>query len=193
MYYDYIQISKINDFTFCPRSLYFHSVYESFDKTQYKARPQIAGTIAHKSVEEGKFSSRKNILQGMEVFSAQYGIIGKIDIYDTKKQELIERKRMIKKIYNGYLFQLYAQKLCLEEMGYPVKKMKLYSLVDNRVYPVEIGEKQKELFWQTLSEIRSFSFHKNTNVSKAKCSACIYRELCRQESGATPQNVAVNF
>lgn len=179
MYYDYIQISKINDFVFCPRSLYFHSVYEDFDKTQYKARPQIAGTIAHKSVDENKFSSRKNILQGLEVFSAKTGIIGKIDIYDKNKKELIERKRTIKKIYDGYLFQLYAQKLCLEEMGYPVKKMKLHSLTDNRVYLIEISVKEKEAFQKIIDEMRSFDFGRSKNVSEIKCANCIYRELCR--------------
>ncbi len=83
--HDYIQISKINDFIFCPLSLYFHSVYESFDGRLYKAKAQIAGTIAHKTVDEKKASTHKNIIESMEVFSEEYGIIGKIDIYDEKK------------------------------------------------------------------------------------------------------------
>jgi len=58
MYYDYIQISKINDFVFCPYSLYFHSVYEGFESRNYKARPQIAGKIAHKTVDKQSFSTR---------------------------------------------------------------------------------------------------------------------------------------
>ena len=180
MYYDHIQISKINDYIFCPRSLYFHSVYENFDKGQYKAKPQIAGTIAHKTIDTNKFSSRKNILQGTEVFSEEYGIIGKIDIYDKDKKELIERKRLIKKIYDGYLFQLYAQKLCLEEMGYQVDKMKLYSMVDNKVYPVNLSSEQLKKFNSTLKAMRGFDLTLSKCADANKCNNCIYHELCRK-------------
>ena len=178
MYYDYIQISKINDFLFCPRSLYFHSVYEDFDKKQYKAHSQIAGTIAHNNIDKNKFSSRRNILQGLEIFSEKHGIIGKIDIYDMGKQELIERKRTIKKIYDGYLFQLYAQKLCLEEMGYPVEKMKLHSLTDNKTYLVQLSAVQKNKFKETIIKIRNFDLSKSKCIKSNKCKNCIYRELC---------------
>ncbi len=180
MYYDHIQISKINDYIFCPRSLYFHSVYENFDKGQYKAKPQIAGIIAHKTIDTNKFSSRKNILQGTEVFSEKYGIIGKIDIYDKDKKELIERKRAIKKIYDGYLFQLYAQKLCLEEIGYKVDKMKLYSLTDNKVYPINLSKEQLKKFNNTLKAIRDFDLTVSKCADANKCNNCIYHELCRK-------------
>jgi len=178
--YDYIQISKINDFMFCPHSLYFHSVYENFDKGHYKATPQIAGTIAHKTIDNKKFSSRKNILQSMEVFSDKYGIVGKIDIYDKDKKELIERKRTIKHIYDGYLFQLYAQKLCLEEMGYKVNEMRLYSMTDNKTYPIILSPTQITKFNKTLGEMRNFNLTSKKSVDMSKCDNCIYHELCRK-------------
>lgn len=180
MYYDHIQISKINDFIFCPHSLYFHSVYENFDKGHYKAKPQIAGTIAHKTVDTQKFSSCKNILQGTEVFSEKYGIIGKIDIYDKDKRELIERKRTIKKVYDGYLFQLYAQKLCLEEMGFEVEKTTLYSMTDNKSYPVALLPQQIRGFEKTLKNMRNFDLTSDKDTNLDKCNNCIYHELCRK-------------
>ncbi len=181
MYYDHIQISKINDFQFCPQSLYFHSVYENFDKVQYKAKPQVAGTITHKTVDKQKFSSKKNILQGIEVCSNKFGIIGKIDIYDQDKMELTERKRTIKKIYDGYLFQLYAQKLCLEEMGYFVRTMKLYSMTDNKTYNAQLSSEQIEKFHNLLAEMRQFDIRKMEScVSGEKCNNCIYHELCKK-------------
>ena len=181
MYYDHIQISKINDFQFCPQSLYFYSVYEDFDKVQYKARPQVAGTIAHKTVDKQNFSSRKNVLQGIEVCSNKYGIIGKIDIYDESKKELTERKRTIKTIYDGYLFQLYAQKLCLEEMGHAVEKMKLYSMTDNKSYDVKLTAEQIKKFNTLLNQMRQFHIGKQSCfVGESKCANCIYHELCRK-------------
>ncbi len=179
MYYDYIQISKINDFLFCPWSLYFHSVYETFAQNTYKASPQIAGTIAHESVDQEKFSTRKNILQGREIFSQKYGIIGKIDIYDKDKRELIERKRTVKEIYDGYIFQLYAQKLCLEEMGFKVKSMKLYSMTDNKTYTITLTKQQKTKFKKVLKDMRSFNLTSKKCSNHNKCKNCIYRELCK--------------
>lgn len=180
MYYDHIQISKINDFIFCPHSLYFHSVYENFDKVHYKAKSQIAGTIAHKTVDNKIFSSQKNILQSMEIFSKEYGILGKIDTYNKTTKELIERKRTIKKIYDGYLFQIYAQKICLEEMGYIVKKMTLYSMTDNKKYFVKLSISQVDKFNETLEKIRSFDLTSEKCTNLDKCKNCIYRELCRK-------------
>ncbi len=180
MYYDYIQISKINDFLFCPRSLYFHSVYENFDDAQYKARPQIAGTLKHASVDSDTYSSQERYMQGTEVFSAQYGIIGKIDVYNKQSQTLIEKKNVIKQIHIGYLFQLYAEKLAIEEMGFPVKKMVLHSLTDNKKYTIKLTKKEKELFAQTLKEMRGFRMEKSTmSTNIKKCAGCIYRELCQ--------------
>lgn len=178
--YDYIQISKINDFLFCPHSLYFHSVYENFESKNYNAKPQIAGKLAHKSIDERYYSSRNNILQGTEVFSERYGIIGKIDIYNTRTKELVERKKKIKNIYDGYLFQLYAQKMCLEEMGYDVRKMSLHSMTDNKTYSVTLKNKKIKEFNETLEKMRKFDLAtaKCTNIKK--CSSCIYHELCRK-------------
>ncbi|MGM0609081.1 MAG: type V CRISPR-associated protein Cas4, partial [Candidatus Muiribacteriota bacterium] len=156
MYYDYIQISKINDFIFCPYSLYFHSVYEGFDSFNYKSKSQIAGKIVHKNIDNISYSSQKNVIQGMEVFSDDYQIIGKIDIYNKYTKELIERKRKIEKIYDGYIFQLYAQKICLEEMGYKVEKMTLYSIVNNKSFNISMLKDQIEKFDQNSSFYLNF-------------------------------------
>ena len=44
---DYIQLSTLNDFIFCPYSIYLHSVYMESDGDLYKAVPQTKGTLAH--------------------------------------------------------------------------------------------------------------------------------------------------
>ena len=63
-------------------------------------------------------------------------IIGKIDIYDKKKELLVERKKHIKEIYDGYVFQLYAQYYCMTEMGYNVSKLQIRSCDDNKIYKI---------------------------------------------------------
>jgi CRISPR-associated exonuclease Cas4 len=178
--YDYIQISTINDFIFCERSLYFHGIYYSFEDRHYKAEPQVIGTIRHEASDTGRYSSRSRYLQGMEVFSAKYGLVGKIDIYDQETRTLIERKTKIKRVYPGYRYQLYAQYEALTEMGYPVERMFLHSLEDNRKYPVRYGGQDMYFFHKTLAAIQEFDLAKSRPLENiGKCSRCIYRELCR--------------
>jgi CRISPR-associated protein Cas4 len=181
MYYDYISISKINDFVFCPHSIYFHNVYEGFEDSGYKSHYQTAGKLAHQKIDFQKYSSSRDVLQGIEVFSENFGIIGKIDLYDKKSKILTERKNKIKKIYDGYGFQLLAQKICLEEMGFPVEKMRFYSLSDNKEYLFENEPEAFKNFKKILVEMRSFNPLTSFKISNPeKCRKCIYRELCRK-------------
>ena len=113
----YIQISKLNDFIFCPMSVYFHSFYENYEEKIYHGKSQTVGKIAHDNIDKGKYSTARRYLQGLPIYSSRFNLMGKIDIYDSDKKFLIERKYKVNKIYRGYLLQLYAQFFCLEEMG----------------------------------------------------------------------------
>lgn len=181
----YIQISKLNDFLFCPFSLYFHSVYEGTADFYYKSKPQIAGKLAHKSIEDNTFSSRKDILQDFNIFSDKYGLIGKLDVYDIPAQKLIERKRQIKRLHLGQQLQVYAQKVCLEEMGYKVKEIVIYSLVDKKKYKIDDYPYLESKLEETLQAIRSFDLSQPKNIRIEKCQNCIYSDLCRKMYGST--------
>ncbi len=184
--HDYIQIATINDFVFCPRSVYFHSIYYAFTDETYKSRDQKAGSLAHEASDAGRYSTRARYMQGAEVYSHELRIIGKIDIYDREAHELIERKRTIRRVYAGYRYQLYAQKACLEEMGFPVAKMTLHSLTDNKKYPVTQSVRDFYYFTRTLQRMRSFDLAHSTHLMRSKkCARCIYRELCRSDDAIT--------
>ncbi len=58
----YITLSFLNDFIFCPRSIYFHQLYSNFTETVYKQQPQIKGTAAHQSIDEQNYSTAAHIL-----------------------------------------------------------------------------------------------------------------------------------
>lgn len=177
---DYIQISKLNDFVFCPKSIYFHGIFESFSEKLYHDTPQTVGKIKHEIIENGKYSSLKRYLQGTEVFSEKYGLCGKIDIFDLKTGFLIERKYKIKKIYDGYRYQLYAQAFCLEELGHKVKGLLIHSLADNKRYKIPLPDQQEiKIFEKLLKEIRHFSISNlRFKPDKNKCAMCIYKPLC---------------
>lgn len=177
----YLPISYLNDFLFCPRSIYFHQLYGRVSQRLYQTTAQTKGKAAHKAVDTEKYSTSKHVLQGMEIYSEQYKIGGKIDIYDQGKALLVERKKKIKVIYDGYIYQIYAQYHCLKEMGYEVKQLKLYSMDDNKSYPVKKPEDDPEKqsgFESLLKTMRNFSLSEPFEANENKCRSCIYSNLC---------------
>ena len=66
-----ILISYLNDFIFCPLSIYFHKLYGEIDKTLYQTTFQINGTNAHKAIDNRTYSAKSNILQGNTEFKAR--------------------------------------------------------------------------------------------------------------------------
>lgn len=174
-----IPISNLNDFIFCPRSIYFHNLYNNFDESQYHTTYQVKGKNAHKNIDLKKYSSKKSLLTGIDVYSEELGVVGKIDIFDEEKGILIERKKKIKKIYDGYVLQVYAQYFCLLEMGYRVNKIIIYSLSDNKKYPIRIpDENDKNRLRKIICKMKHFSLEKEFSQNPNKCKMCIYKELC---------------
>ena len=177
----YIKISNLNDFIFCPLSIYFHNLYGSLNTELYHTTKQKDGIDIHESVDNKNYSTHKNILQSIDVFSSEYKICGKIDTFDIDKGILTERKKHISTIYDGYVFQLYAQYYCLKEMGYNVRKIRLYSYDDNKIYPIELSSENNMMrvkFDKLLDTMHSFDLNGYIPVTKEKCENCIYSPLC---------------
>lgn len=179
----YIQISKINDFIFCPKSVYLHSIYDNFNEKMYHGENQAIGKIKHENIEDKIYSTAKKFLQGIEIYSEKYNIAGKIDIYDSEEKSLIERKTKIQKIYDGYKYQLYAQYFCMSEMGFEIKKLFFHSLNDNKRYEIPLpDDKEMAEFEEVLKKIKEFSsrdlLENNFGANSNKCEKCVYSNLC---------------
>lgn len=176
----YLCITQLNDFSFCPRSIYFHNIYQdNVGEQAYHGICQKKGLAAHESIDNNRYSTRKNIIQGLTVFSEKYNLLGRIDVLDIGSGELTERKYSIKRVYDGFRYQLYAQYFSLIEMGYEVERMKLYSQKDNCSHPVAIpGADETAEFESLLEDIMSFSLESPFEQNPAKCPACIYNQLC---------------
>lgn len=176
----YIQISTINDFLYSPQSLYLHSIYQSFHIDIYHSQYQTNGKGHHKTLDEKTYSGAQRYIQAIPVYSEEYHIIGKIDLYDIKTQTLIERKAKIKNIYSGHKYQLYAQMFCLQEMGYIVKKLKVHSIEDNKRYTIDLPTPEDIVSFRNL--IRDIFLYNPlesdiTLDNRAKTEASIYKEL----------------
>lgn len=176
---DNISISTLNDFIFCPYSIYLHNVYMETDEGLYHATPQTKGKLAHEPVDSKTSSNRKEEILALPVMSEQLGVMGKIDVYRKKEKKLIERKYQLKQIYQGQIYQLWAQYFCMVEMGYEVDKIAFYEISTNKTIPISLptAENKHELmcFIQSFKEYDpSAPFVANPN----KCRHCIYCNLC---------------
>jgi len=176
---NYIQISKLNDFVFCPYSIYLHSVYESFNQRTYHCAAQTVGKIAHEPVDKRIYATSAHILQGMEVCSERLGIMGKIDTFNVKTGLLVERKYKVKKIFDGYRYQIYAQMFCLQEMGYEVNSLAVHSLADNKRYKIPLPDEDETLkFEKLIGDMQNYKAAPPLRKNPKKCDQCVYKPLC---------------
>ena len=142
---------------------------------------QINGSNAHEAIDNNTYSTSADIITGMDVYCEEFDLIGKIDIYDREKKLLRERKKHIAQIYDGYVYQLYAQCLAMREMGYEVTHLQLYSMDDNKTYEVSLPEKDENRFRQMqllIHDMRNLDLACYRQLNGAKCRRCIYEPAC---------------
>lgn len=53
-----ITLSQLNDFIFCPISIYFHNMYGEADSRTFQQTNQVKGKLAHESIDDGGYSTR---------------------------------------------------------------------------------------------------------------------------------------
>ncbi len=63
-----LSISNLNDFIFCPVSIYFHSLDADTEKLAYQDEVQLNGSAAHEKSDNGTYSTKKTILQAISVY-----------------------------------------------------------------------------------------------------------------------------
>ena len=175
--WDYIPL-MLNDFIFCPYSIYLHNIYMDADEETYHAVPQTRGKIAHEATDNKK-STRKTDIMALPVFCNEIGIMGRIDLYKYEEKHLIERKYKLTKIYQGQLYQLWGECFCMKEMGYEIDRLSFYEISTNKMIPMEIpGEEQKEELKNFVRAFKLFNPMESIDVNDNKCTHCIYSPLC---------------
>ena len=75
----YLKITYLNDFIFCPLSIYYHQLYGDMTERLYYDNAQLDGKVAHSAIDEKRYSTHKNILQGIDVYSDEFKLCGKIE------------------------------------------------------------------------------------------------------------------
>ncbi len=176
-----LQITYLNDFVFCPYSIYLHQVFDNNKDELYTAIPQQKGKSAHKFIDtfEKPKSIDNGILNDTYVISNRFGVYGKIDKFYINQKKLVESKFQIKTVYRGYYYQLWAQYFALTEMGYEVNELAFYAIKDKKYYPVQLpGESETQELRNHIRKIARFDFESEININPEKCRHCIYASLC---------------
>jgi CRISPR-associated protein Cas4 len=149
------------------------------DEELVHATPQTQGKAAHAAIDNKTYSSRKDEITSLSVYSNELGVIGKIDLYKGKEKLLIERKYQLITIYQGQIFQLWAQYYCMTEMGYEIEKLAFYAISINKTFPVDIPtEVNKKELQAFIHQFKMFDPTKDMHVNINKCTHCIYCNLC---------------
>lgn len=147
-------------------------------QSTYHDFPQIRGQEVHAAIDEKRYSNRKNVIQSLPIYSEELQVLGKIDTFSLDTNELVERKAKIRHVYEGYLMQLYAQYYCLLEIGYLPKKLALYSMLDNRKYPIAPPSlKEKLRLKAIISEMQKYTVKDMLEHECARCANNIYSPL----------------
>lgn len=178
---NYIALSTLNDYIFCPYSIYLHNIYMEADEGLYHATPQTQGRIAHDAIDHKRSSTRKHDLMALAVKSDKLGIIGKIDIYKGDEHHLIERKYQLKQIFRGQQYQLWGEYFCMKEMGYEVDKISFYEISTNTIIPQPIpGDDEFNELSHFVEQFKVYNPADPITTNPNKCSHCIYNPLCEK-------------
>ncbi len=97
----FMPITYLNDFVFCPYSIYLHQVFDNNSEDLYSANPQQIGKSAHVDIDSFEKNEKPETLKGIYVISNKLGVYGKIDTYSVNNKKLIESKYEIKTLYQG--------------------------------------------------------------------------------------------
>lgn len=180
----FLQITYLNDFVFCPYSIYLHQVFDNNAEDLYSANPQQKGKAVHQQIdafehEKDQLPKTLEVLEGIYVISNELGVYGKIDTLYLQDKKLVESKYAITTLYRGYYYQLWSQYYALTEMGYEVEHLSFYSIKDHKEYKIALPDsKNLEELRNHIRKIARFDFEADIKVNPVKCRHCIYASLC---------------
>jgi CRISPR-associated exonuclease Cas4 len=177
---DYIQLSALQHYVFCPRQCGLIHVEDVWQENVFTVR----GDILHEKVDTDTYETRGTIktVRGLRIHSTRLGIVGRADVVEFRKSTNadgspdvmpVEFKSGEPKEDVSDKVQLCAQVLCLEEMLNT--KITQGAFFYGKIRRRNLVEIDAELRTQTEEIIASV--HKI--VSQKKVPAARYNEKCR--------------
>jgi CRISPR-associated exonuclease Cas4 len=150
-----ISISTLNQYVFCPRRCALMHVEGIWSENSHTAK----GTILHNNADERGYETVREAkcLHALPLYSEKYGLNGKADIVEIRRDEIIpvEYKKGKKCEFDNDNIQLAAQALCLEEMFQTeVKRGFIYHAMSKRRREVFFDEALRRDTSATIENVR---------------------------------------
>ena len=178
---DYIYISALNQYAYCPRRCYYLFVENTFLDNEHT----VEGTLRHTRAHSEETSTRDGILQlrSVHLYSHIYGLTGKADVVEEKDGLLypVEHKKGRRGKWTNDELQLCAQALCLEEMqGQEIPKGYLFYISTGRRKEVQFTDDLRQQTIDAISAVRQLieSGRRPPNPYIPRCKGCSLHDIC---------------
>lgn len=192
---DYIYISALNQYTYCPRRCYYLYVENTFLDNEHT----VEGTLRHTRAHSEETSMRDGIrqLRSVHLYSHIYGLTGKADVVEEQDGRLypVEHKKGKRGKWTNDELQLCAQALCLEEMqGQVVPKGYLFYISTGRRKEVRFAPALRQQTIETISAVRQLieSGQRPPNPYTPRCKGCSLHDICLPKETAQLQTTPLN-
>ena len=183
---DPINVSALNQYTYCPRRCGLIYLESEFSDNIHTAR----GTAEHERVDQSGWVTTQEGARteyALPIWSDRLGLVGKCDVvefwpdggvYPVEYKHGARKKRL-----NDDL-QLAAQAICLEEMtGKPVTHGAIYHHTSRRRREVEITDTLRRQVEETVAAIRALlaSGQLPPPVNDTRCKECSLQDICQPQ------------
>lgn len=187
---DFIQLSALQHYVFCPRQCALIHVEGAWDENVYTVR----GNILHEKVDTDTYVNRGAIktVRGLRIHSARLGIVGRADVVEFHKakdgsQEVfpVEFKSGQPKHDISDEVQLCAQALCLEEMlNTTVKEGAFFYGRIRRRVRVKIDNALRKQTENIISAVHDLVSNKRVPAARymQKCKRCSLEDICQPKA-----------
>jgi CRISPR-associated exonuclease Cas4 len=182
---DFILISALQHYSYCPRQCALIHAEQSFADNVYTAR----GNADHKAVDLEGYESHENVRieRALPLVCNNIGLIGKADIvefFSDGSAYPVEYKHGVRRPQCHDDIQVVAQALCLEEMtGHVVPFGAIYHVSSRRRREVEITHELRQVVVDTTWAIREMlqSGKMPSVANDARCTECSLIEICQPQ------------
>ena len=196
---DYVLISALNQYNYCPLRCYWMFVEQEFADNDHT----IEGTLGHVRVHQEGQTSRGELFQlrSVYLYSKRYGICGKADLIEERNGAIypVEYKKGRLGTWTNDALQLCAQALCLEEMledthraPVHIPQGYIYYASTGRRKAVPLTDELRALTMQTIAAVRTLLHTRQRPAVdyNARCKGCSVYHICLPRETAMLQHPA---
>lgn len=183
---DYIMISALQHYAFCPRQCALIHIEQVWDENLYTLR----GQRVHEKVNVPEYELIEGVRveRAMPLWSHQFGLTGIADVVEFTDDDTpypVEYKAGARKRRLADDIQLCAQAICLEEMlSRPISKGAIFHSASKRRREVELTQVLRNQVLETTKAVRRLLTEQTLPlpVNDARCQDCSLIEACMPQT-----------